>query len=285
MIEKAFRLRNTVTNPRAPPLSVSLSAFHLKVRTPVPLVSVITPAYKAARFIGETIASVRAQSLQDWEMIIADDCSPDETCKIVSDFAAKDPRIVLVRQETNSGPAAARNAALARASGRYIAFLDSDDLWLQKKLENQINFMKIKDCAVSHTWYRRLSEDGKLLGRVIEAPATLTYSQLLKNSAIGNLTGMIDTSKTGPVRINETGYRAHDYSLWLSLLRQGQKAYCLQEHLACYRAVTGSISSRRKESIESVWLIYRDIEKLSLIRSIWCLLHYAFHAVMKRRVF
>lgn len=256
-----------------------------KVRVPLPLVSVITPAYKAARFIGETIASVKAQSLEDWEMIIADDCSPDETCKIVSELAAKDPRIILVRQESNSGPAAARNAALAHASGRYIAFLDSDDLWLQKKLENQVNFMAIKDCAISYTQYRRLSEDGKTLGRLICPPASQTYGQALKNAAIPNLTSMVDTEKTGPIRINEAGYRAHDYILWLSLLRQGHAAHCLQEDLARYRSVIGSISSSHRRSAYWVWRIYRDIEKLSLPHAAWCLLHYASHALMKRRVF
>ncbi|WP_282607896.1 glycosyltransferase family 2 protein [Pelagibius sp. Alg239-R121] len=251
----------------------------------MPLVSVITPAYNAARFIGETIASVQAQSLQDWEMIIADDCSQDDTCEIVSRFASKDPRIVLVKQDKNSGPAATRNAALQRAGGRFIAFLDSDDLWLQEKLEHQTNFMNIKDCAVSYTWYRRVSEDGKTLGRVIEAPASQTYRQALKNAAIPNLTSMVDTAKTGPIRINEAGFRAHDYILWLSLLRQGHNALCLQEDLARYRSVVGSISSPPARSAYWVWRIYRDIEKLSLPYAAWCLLHYAGHALLKRRVF
>jgi teichuronic acid biosynthesis glycosyltransferase TuaG len=251
----------------------------------VPLVSVITPAYKAARFIGETIASVQAQSFQDWEMIIADDFSPDDTCAIVAALAEKDPRIVLLRREKNCGPAATRNAALARAGGRYIAFLDSDDLWLPEKLEHQIAFMKERDCAVSYTWYRRLSEDGSTLGRVIEAPASQTYRQALKNAAIPNLTSMVDTAKTGRIRINEAGYRAHDYILWLSLLRQGHSALCLQEDLARYRSVGGSISSPPARSAYWVWRIYRDIEQLSLPRAAWCLLHYAGHAVLKRRVF
>ena len=251
----------------------------------MPLVSVITPAYNAARFIGETMASVRAQSLEDWEMIIADDCSSDETCRIVSEATEQDPRIILVQQEKNSGPAATRNAALEKASGRFVAFLDSDDLWLPEKLARQTDFMLREDCAVSYTWYRRLSEDGHTLGRLIEAPASLNYRQCLKNSAIANLTSMIDTSKTGHVRINEIGYRAHDYSLWLSLLRQGHLARCLQEDLARYRSVTGSISSRPGESIHSVWRIYRDIEGLSSAYALWCLLHYACRAALKRRTF
>lgn len=251
----------------------------------MPLVSVITPAFKAARFIGETIASVQAQSLQDWEMVIADDCSPDETCEIVAGFAAEDPRIRLLRQDRNHGPAAARNAALAQASGRYIAFLDSDDLWLPEKLEKQISFMTLKDCAISYTQYRRLSEDSKTLGHLIRPPASQTYREALKNAAIPNLTSMVDTAKTGPILINEAGYRAHDYILWLSLLRQGHAAHCLQEDLARYRSVVGSISSSHRRSAYWVWRIYRDIEKLSLPYAAWCLAHYAGHALLKRRVF
>lgn len=251
----------------------------------MPLVSVITPAYNAARFIGETMASVQAQTLDDWEMIIADDCSRDETCQVVAEAAARDPRIVLVRQAKNSGPAATRNAALARASGRFVAFLDSDDLWLPEKLARQTDFMLREDCAVSYTWYRRISEDGATTGHLIESPASLTYRQVLKNAAIANLTSMIDTAKTGPVRINEAGYRAHDYILWLSLLRQGHRALCLQEDLARYRSVIGSISSPPARSAYWVWRIYRDIEKLSLPYAAWCLAHYASHALLKRRVF
>ena len=251
----------------------------------MPLVSVITPAYNAARFIGQTMASVQAQTLTEWEMIVADDCSGDETCRIVANAAGKDPRIVLVQQNKNSGPAAARNAALERARGRFIAFLDSDDLWMPEKLARQTDFMTREDCAVSYTWYRRVSEDGATLGHVIESPASLTYRQALKNAAIANLTSMIDTAKTGPVRINEAGYRAHDYILWLSLLRQGHRALCLQEDLARYRSVIGSISSPPGRSAYWVWRIYRDIEKLSLPYAAWCLAHYAGHALLKRRVF
>lgn len=251
----------------------------------MPLVSVITPAYDAARFIGETMASVQSQTLTDWEMIVADDCSKDDTCQIVTEASAQDPRIVLVRQEKNAGPAATRNAALERASGRFVAFLDSDDLWLPEKLARQTDFMIREDCAVSYTWYRRISEDSTTTGRVIESPASLTYRQVLKNAAIANLTSMVDTAKTGPIRINEAGYRAHDYILWLSLLRQGHRALCLQEDLARYRSVIGSISSPPARSAYWVWRIYRDIEKLSLPYAAWCLAHYASHALLKRWVF
>lgn len=251
----------------------------------MPLVSVITPAFKAARFIGETIGSVQAQSLEDWEMMIADDCSPDDTCEVVAGFASKDPRIKLIRQDANQGPAAARNAALAQATGRYIAFLDSDDLWLPEKLEKQVDFMAQKDCAISYTCYRRLSEDSRTLGHLIRPPASQTYREALKNAAIPNLTSMVDTEKTGPIRINEAGYRAHDYILWLSLLRQGHTAHCLEEDLARYRSVVGSISSSHSRSAYWVWRIYRDIEKLSLPYAAWCLVHYAGHALLKRRVF
>ena len=247
------------------------------------MVSVITAAYNAEGFIAETIASVQAQSLTDWEMLIADDASGDRTAEIVSAIAAQDPRIRLIPLERNGGVARARNAALAQARGRYIAFLDSDDLWLPEKLERQIASMTEHDAAVSYTSFRRINEDGSDLGRLVRVPARLTYRQLLKNTAIATLTGMVDTAKTGPIRMTEA--RRDDYILWLSLLKRGFTAYGLQEDLARYRVVRGSLSSRPKRSAAWVWDVYRKIEKLGLLHSAWCMAHYGARAILKRLVF
>lgn len=248
-----------------------------------PLVSVITAAYNAEGFIAETIASVQAQSLDDWEMLIADDASSDRTAEIVSAIAARDPRVRLIRLRENGGVARARNAALAQARGRYIAFLDSDDLWLPQKLERQIAFMSAHDAAVSYTAFRRINEDGSSLGRLVQVPARLTYRQLLKNTAIATLTGMVDTAKTGPIRMTEA--RRDDYILWLSLLKRGFTAYGLQEDLARYRVVRGSLSSKPKRSAAWVWDVYRKIEKLGPLHSAWCMAHYGVRAILKRLVF
>jgi len=248
-----------------------------------PLVSVITAAYNAEAFIAGTIASVQAQSLSDWEMLVADDASGDRTAPIVAAVAAEDDRVRLIRLPQNGGVARARNAALAAARGRFIAFLDSDDLWLPQKLERQVAFMKAKEAAVSYTAFRRIDESGSRVGRLVKVPARLTYRQLLRNTAIATLTGMVDTAKTGPLRMTEA--RRDDYILWLSLLKRGFVAHGLQADLARYRVVRGSLSSKPKRSATWVWDVYRKVEKLGLLQAAWCMLHYGARAVAKRLVF
>lgn len=248
-----------------------------------PLVSVITAAYNAETFIVETIASVRGQTLGDWEMLVADDASGDRTAAIVEAASAEDSRIRLIRLERNGGVARARNAALAQARGRFIAFLDSDDLWLPQKLERQVEFMKSKDAAVSYTSFRRIDETGRRVGRLVPVPPRIAYRQLLRNTAIATLTGMIDTEKTGPVRMTEA--RRDDFILWLSILKRGFVAYGLQEDLARYRTVRGSLSSNPKRSAAWVWNVYRRVEQLGPLYSAWCMAHYGARAVLKRLVF
>lgn len=251
------------------------------VRTP--LVSVITAAYNAETFIAETIASVQAQSFDDWEMLVADDASSDRTADLVAAIAAEDHRIHLLHLDQNGGVARARNTCLEAARGRYIAFLDSDDLWLPRKLERQIAFMKERDAAVSYTAFRRIDESGAQIGRLVTVPSHLTYRQLLKNTAIATLTGMVDTRKTGTIRMAEA--RRDDFILWLSLLKRGFTAYGLQEDLARYRVVRGSLSSKPKRSATWVWTVYRDIEKLNPFYAAWCLAHYGARALLKRLMF
>lgn len=248
--------------------------------TDTPLVSIITPAHNVARFVGDTIRSVQAQSFGNWEILVADDCSTDETCAIVQDLAAADPRVMLIRQDRNGGPAVARNAALDRARGRYVCFLDSDDLWLPTKLERQLTVMRETGCAISYTAFRRISDDGTRIGRVIEVPESLTYRQLLKRTAIANSTTMVDREQTGPLRLIDAGY--DDYILWLSLLRRGFEARGLNEDLVRYRVVGGSISSRPLRSAGWVWRIYRAQEGLGLLRAAWYLAHYGARAYLKR---
>jgi teichuronic acid biosynthesis glycosyltransferase TuaG len=248
-----------------------------------PVVSVITAAYNAEAFIAATSASVQAQTLTDWEMLIADDASSDRTAEIAAALAAADPRVRLIRLERNSGVARARNAALVEARGRFVAFLDSDDLWLPRKLECQVAFMKKCDAAVSYTAYRRIDESGTQVGRLVTVPPRLTYRQLLKNTAIATVTGMADTAKTGPLRMTEA--RRDDYILWLSILKRGFIAHGLQEDLARYRVVTGSLSSKPRRSAAWVWNVYRHVEKLALPHAAWCMAHYGARAVLKRLVF
>ena len=179
------------------------------------LVSIITPSWNVAPLIGETIASVQAQTMTDWELLIADDCSTDQTAAIVESHAAQDPRVKLIRQPRNGGPALARQAAIEQAQGRFIAFLDSDDLWLPAKLERQIAFAQAKRAALSYTAFRRINETGSVTGRLIEVPASLNYEQLLKNTSIATLTALVDRDVAGNIAMKNEPY--DDFCLWLAM--------------------------------------------------------------------
>jgi teichuronic acid biosynthesis glycosyltransferase TuaG len=246
----------------------------------MPLVSVITPAWNAADYIAVTIESVRAQTMPDWEMLIADDGSDDRTPEIVAGVARSDPRVKLLRCRENGGPARARQVAVDAASGRYLAFLDSDDLWLPAKLERQVAFMAAKEAALSYTSFRRISADGKRTGRPRPIPASLSYRQLLCNTAIATLTAMVDRSIAGAVSITNAGNE--DFCLWLSILRRGHVAHGLREDLARYRVRDNSLSSRPLRSAGWVWHVYRRVEHLSWPDAAWCLTNFAVRAWAKR---
>jgi teichuronic acid biosynthesis glycosyltransferase TuaG len=249
----------------------------------MPLVSIITPSWNVERLIGETIASVQAQTFADWELLIADDCSTDNTAAVIESFAAKDPRVKLIRQPRNGGPALARQAAIEHAQGRFVAFLDSDDLWLPAKLERQLAFAREHRAALSFTAFRRINEDGSVTGRLIPVPASLTYDQLLKNTSIATLTALVDRDIAGTIAMKNEGY--DDFCLWLSILKPGHKAYGLNDDLARYRVRGVSVSSRPMRSAGWVWHIYRNVEQLSLLKSAWCFAHWSARAWLKRRQF
>ena len=243
------------------------------------LVSIITPAYKAARFVAATIESVIAQDYQCWEMIIADDRSPDDTADIVARYGAADPRVRLVRLQTNGGAAMARNAALEVARGRYLAFLDSDDLWMPGKLRTQLDFMDRARAAFSFTSFRRISQDGGRTGRLVPVPAQLDYAGLLKNTAITTSTVILDRSVTGSVRMTRTYY--DDFVLWLGLLKRGIVAHGLPVDLLRYRVVERSVSRNKANSARQVWRTYRDIEQLDTLSCAWCFANYAARGWLK----
>jgi teichuronic acid biosynthesis glycosyltransferase TuaG len=249
----------------------------------MPLVSIITPSWNVERFIEETIRSVQAQTFADWELLIVDDCSTDKTPELIEAISARDPRVKLIRQQKNGGPALARQASIDHAQGRYLAFLDSDDLWLPHKLERQLAFAREKRAALSYTAFRRIDEANTTTGRLIDVPASLTYGQLLKNTAIATLTALVDREITGPVAMKNEGY--DDFCLWLSILKPGHTAFGLNEDLARYRVRGASVSSRPVRSAQWVWQIYRNVEQLPLLESAWCFAHWGARAWLKRREF
>jgi teichuronic acid biosynthesis glycosyltransferase TuaG len=249
----------------------------------MPLVSIITPSWNVAPLIGETIASVQAQTFGDWELLIADDCSTDQTATVVETLAASDPRIKLIRQPRNGGPALARQAAIERATGRFLAFLDSDDLWRPAKLERQVAFAMKNHAALSYTAFRRINETGTVTGRLIDVPPSLNYEQLLKNTSIATVTALVDRDIAGNIAMKNEPY--DDFCLWLSILKPGLVAYGLNEDLARYRVRGSSVSSRPLRSAGWVWHIYRNVEHLSTVKSAWYFAHWGARAWLKRRRF
>lgn len=245
------------------------------------LVSIIVPAYCASKHIEETIKSVISQTYCDWEMIIIDDCSSDNTCKLVEYWCEKDTRIKLYHMPVNSGPAATRNMGLENANGRWIAFLDSDDYWLPQKLETSIEFAVKNNAAIIFTGFRRTNADGSKIGQYIPVPDTLNYQDFLGNTAIATSTVLIDKIKYRDIRMQSVYY--DDFVCFLEILKSGLTAYGLDKDLMRYRIMSGSISRNKFRSALEVWKVYRDIEKLSLSRSIWSFLNYAVRALIKYR--
>lgn len=245
----------------------------------VELVSIITPAFNAAKYIDKTIVSVQQQTYPHWELIVTDDCSPDDTRQIVVGYAERDRRVKLVAQTANQGPAMARNASLQKAQGRFIAFLDSDDWWLPRKLELQLDLMRCSGSALTYTQFRRVDQDGNNEGRLIRVPDRLTYRTLLGNTAIATSTAMVDRKQTGDLQMTKTYY--DDFALWLKLLREGHVARGLHKDLMRYRVLRGSVSRSKVNSAAKVWSTYREIEGLGIASSSIHFSRYACNALLK----
>ena len=214
-------------------------------------------------------------------MLIVDDYSSDNSIELIQSIANQDSRIKLIALNDNVGAAEARNKALAQASGKYIAFLDSDDLWMPNKLEKQINFMQSKKYAFSFTAYQPISEDGSQFFSIINVPSEIDYHSYLKNTIIGCLTVMIDKEQTGDFRMPNIR-SSHDMALWLELMKRGFSAYGLDESLAYYRLVSNSNTSIKWKAATEVWDVYRKVEGLNVFYSAICFIGYVYNALKKR---
>lgn len=241
------------------------------------LVSIITPTYNCGRFIGETIESVLQQSYKNWEMIIVDDCSSDNTEEIVKNYVDKDKRIKYFKLESNSGAAIARTRAMELANGNYMAFLDSDDLWMKDKLEKQILYMKKNNYAFTCTDYCQIDEEGNFLNKVIKTIKKIDYNRLLLDCPVGNSTVMYDVKKMGKFKVPNIRKR-NDDALWLQMLKKEKYIYGMDEILMKYRIRANSISSNKLKLVKYHWQLYRDIEHLSVIRSLF---HIAYWGIIK----
>ena len=245
------------------------------------LISIITPLYNSKQHILDTIQSVQYQTYANWELIIIDDASNDGSVKVAESFSTQDKRIKLIKLDSNKGPAVARNKGIKECSGRYIAFLDSDDLWMPEKLEKQLEFMDDHKASLSFTAYKKIEENGRYRGQVNINKMQIGYSDLLKTNHIGCLTAMIDTNLLGEKLYMPLIEKRHDHGLWLSILKQGYTAYGLNEILAVYRCRKGSISRNKIKILRYQWKLYREVEKLGLIRSMYYMLYYAWYGIVK----
>lgn len=246
-----------------------------------PLVSVITPSYNCSSFIPETIKTVQDQTYFNWEMIIVDDQSKDDSVSIIKSFEENDSRIRLIPLSKNVGAARARNIALKEAHGKYIAFLDSDDLWLPTKLEEQVTFMQKGNLAFSFTSYSLIDEKGKSLDVEVKAPKEVDYKHLIGNTTIGCLTVMLDKLQIKHIEMPDI--QPEDTALWLLLLRQGYKAYGLPKVLSKYRIVSKSTSRNKFKAAYRYWKLLRSQEKLNFIKANFYFSKYAYNAYNKNR--
>lgn len=221
------------------------------------LVSIITPSYNSAEFIGATIEAIRKQTYPNWELLITDDCSTDNTLQIVERYAEGDSRIKLHVLATNSGAGIARNHSIERAQGRFIAFCDSDDRWYPEKLEKQLAFMKEKDCALSYTSYMTCDEQGKSIGIVVCRKRETMFSMMCDNG-IGCLTAMYDAQKVGKIFMPSIRKR-QDWGLWLKVLSKCRVAYGMKEPLAIYRLRNGSLSQKKSALIKYNLAFYKEV--------------------------
>lgn len=245
-----------------------------------PLVSVIMPAWNARDSLSAAIASVQAQTLDDWELLLVVDAATDDTLDIAKAFAREDSRIRVMVNQKNLGVGPTRNIALEQARGQYVAFLDSDDRWLSKKLAKQCALLQQTGCAVSYTTYQRFNELGLL--NVVVPPLSVTYDVLLKGNIIGMSTGILRASLARQLHFENIGHE--DYLFWLQALKRVPEALRVpdEQPLSHYCVRQGSLSGNVWRNASWQWSIYRNHLQLTLVQSTWLMGHYAWRALAKR---
>lgn len=246
-----------------------------------PLVSIIMPCYNAERYIAPSIESVLAQTYTNWELLITDDCSTDNSVKIAQKYCLQDDRINILVPDEHHGIAVTRNLSLARSRGRFVAFLDSDDVWKSDKLEKQVNYMLDNDVAFTYSSYENIDFNGNHNGKVVKDAGVMSYNRYLRNTIICCGTVVLDREKIGhfAAPIIET---SEDMALWLSIMKRGFNAYPVPGPLHSYRKTPGSASSNKIKAAGDVWRVYRECEGLNLLQSSCNFVCYAFNAVKKR---
>ena len=249
------------------------------------LVSIVVPVYNIRKYITETMECVRQQTYTNWELLLVEDGSSDGTAEVIEAYLKEngDERIRLICQPVNMGAAKARNRGVEEAGGRYIAYLDADDLWLPEKLERELEFINRMGEAFVFTGYEFADEQGNGTGKVVRVPAKLTYKEALKNTTIFTSTVMFDLDKIDKEMLKMPAIKSEDTALWWKILRSGYEAYGLDENLVKYRRPGKSLSSNKLEAIRRIWNLYRKAEGMNVVSSAY---HFVFWAVraVKRRI-
>ena len=247
-------------------------------------ISVIVPVYNAEKFIRETMDCVIAQTYPCWELLLVEDGSRDNSVEIIETYIrdSGEERIRLICQPENMGAAKARNRGLQEAKGRYIAYLDADDLWLPEKLEHELAFIREKDAAFVFTGYEFADENGKGTGKIVHVPETLNYRQALSNTTIFTTTVMFDTQKISKELLEMPVIKSEDTALWWKVLRNGYTAFGLDENLVKYRRPGKSLSSNKLEAVRRIWNLYRKAEGMGVLDSAWHFCFWAVRAVSRR---
>ena len=248
-----------------------------------PLVSIVTPVYNAERFLVDTIKTVQDQTHQNWEWLLVDDQSIDSSVEIIKKAQKTDKRIKLVSMPENGGAAKARNAGIEASKGKYLAFLDADDLWVDNKLEKQVAFMQQRDSAFSFTGYEFADANGKPNGKQVSVPGTINYRQALKNTTIWTSTVIFDISKLSRQDISMPIIRrGQDTATWWKVLKQIDQAHGMNEVLSYYRRTDESLSANKLTALKRTWNLYRNVEKLGLVASTYNFCWYVLNAVRRR---
>ena len=247
-------------------------------------ISIVVPVYNAEKYIEQTISMVRKQTFTDWELILVEDCSKDNSRKVLESImdTLNDPRVCVIYKEKNEGAARARNTGLNAAGGKYLAFLDADDIWKEEKLEKELAFMKEKEAAFVFSAYEFGDEQGIGTGKVVTVPETMSYKQALSRTVIFTSTTLFDLEKISKELLIMPEVPSEDSATWWQILKAGHIAYGYPEVTAIYRRPAESLSSNKGEAIKRIWYLYRKVEKLSFITSVWCFVGWALRATLRR---
>lgn len=273
------------------------------------LISVIVPVYGAEDYIAKTVAMVEAQTFENWELLLIEDASPDKSAQVVRSALAgcgqqdvsadlsgqisnvrtaevytdeQDRRILLLCKEKNEGAAAARNTGLKLAQGRYIAFLDADDVWFPDKLAREFAFLQERQAGFVFSAYEFGTQDAAPTGKIVHVPPVLTYKEALSRTVIFTTTVLLDRERIADELIEMPLVESEDTATWWQILRAGHKAYGLDETLAIYRRPPKSLSSNKIKALRRIWNLYRRQERLSVFRSLRYFIPWAFRALARR---